>query len=721
MFWWLNPISPCCDPSLTEPVKLPFTDGGNSGSDIKRDSKFIFGRKGDCSIRLKDQSISGHHCSLQYDMGLGGLVLTDTSTNGTFLNGKRLAKSIPVQVKDGDEISLTRPKLMDDNITYHAVFKLVFSSVIPGSMENEKLGTLDSTIIEEAQDSDLCDQHNSEIQIKMVDINTDNEKIEDVLDKTVVETNESSISSNVERKSLRSSMNLRSQERKYRLSLREGDMSLRKSKGKSMVSEKDQLELKNDDKANNDENETIVTADKMRNSIELESVEANINNSPKTKKCIDTFSRLDKTEHDSPADMLEALELEGRNRDSMLSSPHKRSPNTSLVSQNERSSVRESLIESSKRTKQRISSRNSSDMLMDRLENLEILISNKESLERNLRNELEAREEEIERLRDLLKRSEVNEQELRQYNMNLLEDLDNIQKQNMHIENELVDYQERCRVLNASGEAMDQTISQLSEELSTVRQELLMVTEKFNRQNLALKSVTQLTQKKCLTILSSLKDIHQINSIYSPYTGASDSIAKKETNSNISIGSSNITPWRSAKRTLSSQYVSAVPQTERPYKMRYSPMNSRGTDGYETKYTRKSTIYGNNYSSFCENFEGANRGSISINNYSGLGLSSGRFLSRYLQLEEQLNSNIRPNSYDVHSSTLVGAKPTEIQMNLDEVDGVGTIREGKTVEADTNNQRLDVVRKAEGSTGSPCPVDSTGFEFANKENNVVNI
>ncbi|KAH8740076.1 protein with forkhead associated (FHA) domain [Cryptosporidium ryanae] len=719
MFWWLNPVSPCCDPSLTEPVKLPFSDEGYSGSGGKEDSKFIFGRKGDCSIKLKDQSISGHHCSLHYDIGLRGLVLIDTSTNGTFLNGKRLTKSIPVKVSDGDEVSLTRPKLMDDNITYHAVFKLVFSSVIPGSMEDEKQDILDSTIIEETQNNDLCDKSNLDIHVQMEDINSNNDKIEDVLDKTIVERNES-ISSNVERRSLRSSINLRSQERKYKLNLKEEGVNPRKSRGRLKSSEKDVKELHSYDKAGEYDNMTMISSDKIINNTEVE--ERTIKTCDfERKKSIDAISQVDKAVDDLPADGApDVFEFRNGSKDSFLNSP-RRSSNVNLDIQNDKSPVGESVPDSNKRIKPRFSSMNSSDMLMDKLENLEVLVSRKESLERSLRSELEARDEEIARLRDLLERSEVNERELRQHNMSLIEDMENIQKQNVYIENELIDYQERCRVLNASGEAMDQTISQLSEELSTVRQELLTVTEQFNRQNLALKSVTQLTQKKCLMILSSLKDIHQINSTYSPI-GVSCSVAMNETNTNMSIGNSVITPWRSTKRTLSSQYVPAgVPQTERPYKMRYSPINSKGTDGYDTRYMRRSSIYGNNYSSFGDNFENINKTGISINNSNGVSLSGGRFLSGYLQLEEQLNSNIRPSSCEVKSSVLSLNRQTRVQMNSDEMDKLEIIQQEQTTEVDKENQKLSDAKRTKTSTRSIDSACSDNLEYTNKENNVANI
>ena len=50
-------------------------------------------------------SISGAHCALEYQSR--GLMITDlASTNGTFVNGKRLPANQPVHIHSGTQITL---------------------------------------------------------------------------------------------------------------------------------------------------------------------------------------------------------------------------------------------------------------------------------------------------------------------------------------------------------------------------------------------------------------------------------------------------------------------------------------------------------------------------------------------------------------------------------------------------------------------------------------
>jgi serine/threonine protein kinase len=70
--------------------------------------RFTVGRAVACDIVVPDQGVSLAHCSL-YRATLNGVlrsVLCDTSTNGTYLNGKRLARDHEYELANGDEVTL---------------------------------------------------------------------------------------------------------------------------------------------------------------------------------------------------------------------------------------------------------------------------------------------------------------------------------------------------------------------------------------------------------------------------------------------------------------------------------------------------------------------------------------------------------------------------------------------------------------------------------------
>lgn len=69
-----------------------------------RDS-WIVGTAPDCDIRLSDSTVSGHHCRLTRK---GGTFLLEDlgSTNGTFVNGVRIAKSAPIEIPYGTPVAL---------------------------------------------------------------------------------------------------------------------------------------------------------------------------------------------------------------------------------------------------------------------------------------------------------------------------------------------------------------------------------------------------------------------------------------------------------------------------------------------------------------------------------------------------------------------------------------------------------------------------------------
>lgn len=71
--------------------------------------KLIIGRGNDCDIVIPDESdlVSRHHAELIFDFW-GKMQIVDTSSNGTFLNGVRLAKGQPMEVRRTDVVSLAK-------------------------------------------------------------------------------------------------------------------------------------------------------------------------------------------------------------------------------------------------------------------------------------------------------------------------------------------------------------------------------------------------------------------------------------------------------------------------------------------------------------------------------------------------------------------------------------------------------------------------------------
>jgi len=62
-------------------------------------------------LLIDDQAVSRTHLQLRLDLDLDEAWLTDHSTNGTRLNGKRIERSIPVRIKPGDRVRLGQAEL----------------------------------------------------------------------------------------------------------------------------------------------------------------------------------------------------------------------------------------------------------------------------------------------------------------------------------------------------------------------------------------------------------------------------------------------------------------------------------------------------------------------------------------------------------------------------------------------------------------------------------
>ncbi|KAF4673030.1 Cancer susceptibility candidate 1 [Perkinsus olseni] len=95
-----------------DPTDADSVNGSSPSSSSKPLTKagdvLTMGRIPDCDIVFKSNAISGNHCSLAYLDG-GVVRLTDTSFNGTYVNGELVGKGKTADIKSGDRIGLGRP------------------------------------------------------------------------------------------------------------------------------------------------------------------------------------------------------------------------------------------------------------------------------------------------------------------------------------------------------------------------------------------------------------------------------------------------------------------------------------------------------------------------------------------------------------------------------------------------------------------------------------
>lgn len=59
-----------------------------------------------CQFVLQANGISRKHCTVYYNASINRFVITDFSTNGTFLNGTRIQPGVPVEAGIGSKITL---------------------------------------------------------------------------------------------------------------------------------------------------------------------------------------------------------------------------------------------------------------------------------------------------------------------------------------------------------------------------------------------------------------------------------------------------------------------------------------------------------------------------------------------------------------------------------------------------------------------------------------
>ena len=68
--------------------------------------QFTVGKSPECSLVIPVETVSRHHAVISVTPL--GCSVTDHSTNGTYINGKRIQKGIPTAVKNGDTVSFNR-------------------------------------------------------------------------------------------------------------------------------------------------------------------------------------------------------------------------------------------------------------------------------------------------------------------------------------------------------------------------------------------------------------------------------------------------------------------------------------------------------------------------------------------------------------------------------------------------------------------------------------
>ncbi len=88
-------------------VYMIVVGGGIPGTMLRlSDQETSLGRSAECNFQLLDITISRQHAIISIDK-LGVVHLTDQkSTNGTFINGKKIAAQRPVRLEDGDRVQL---------------------------------------------------------------------------------------------------------------------------------------------------------------------------------------------------------------------------------------------------------------------------------------------------------------------------------------------------------------------------------------------------------------------------------------------------------------------------------------------------------------------------------------------------------------------------------------------------------------------------------------
>jgi pSer/pThr/pTyr-binding forkhead associated (FHA) protein len=75
-------------------------------------SSISFGRKGSCQVLETDLAVSGIHCNVCCSEISGGILVevSDSSSNGTYVNDRLVGKGKTIVINPGDIIDLAKPK-----------------------------------------------------------------------------------------------------------------------------------------------------------------------------------------------------------------------------------------------------------------------------------------------------------------------------------------------------------------------------------------------------------------------------------------------------------------------------------------------------------------------------------------------------------------------------------------------------------------------------------
>jgi pSer/pThr/pTyr-binding forkhead associated (FHA) protein len=77
------------------------------GFQLPEDRKVIVGKNPQkANLVINDPSVSGVHCSIRYQAANNTYSIIDHSTNGTYVNGVRLQKDVPMQYPAGTVLTL---------------------------------------------------------------------------------------------------------------------------------------------------------------------------------------------------------------------------------------------------------------------------------------------------------------------------------------------------------------------------------------------------------------------------------------------------------------------------------------------------------------------------------------------------------------------------------------------------------------------------------------
>ena len=83
--------------------------------DLKEGEIINIGRdpqKSNVVISAENNAVSGLHCSVRFNKGTNKFVITDYSINGTFINGQRIGKEIPVNVDRGANVKIANGAML---------------------------------------------------------------------------------------------------------------------------------------------------------------------------------------------------------------------------------------------------------------------------------------------------------------------------------------------------------------------------------------------------------------------------------------------------------------------------------------------------------------------------------------------------------------------------------------------------------------------------------